>query len=114
MTNALLISCAGAIFVFYFSWVQFRTLLKSLDVDLNIENLTPADYTVALTGAPMEEMSEDEIKNILLSNINSNPTLTENGTKPIQIFKVVLAYDLTKFIKLGTEIAQLRADKHVI
>ena len=41
VSNVLLIAISGIMILFYFSWVQFNTILYSLDVTLNIDNLTP-------------------------------------------------------------------------
>eukprot|EP00826_Nyctotherus_ovalis_P064033 TRINITY_DN9389_c0_g1_i3.p1 TRINITY_DN9389_c0_g1~~TRINITY_DN9389_c0_g1_i3.p1 ORF type:complete len:832 (-),score=219.91 TRINITY_DN9389_c0_g1_i3:124-2619(-) len=114
VSNALLIGGAGMIFIFYFAWVQMNALLNSCDTELNIDNLTPADYTVSLTGVPVDIMNEEEIKRDFLMNLNGNPELLKSTNKRIEVFKITSAYDLVEYDKIRTKLSDLRVKKQVI
>jgi len=114
VSTALLIGGAGTIFIFYFTWVQLNTLLNSYDTRLNVDNLTPADYTVSLTGVPANEMTEQEIKDEFLRNLNGNPELLESTKRRIEVFKIIPAYHSSEYEKLRKRLSELRVKKHVI
>ena len=107
-------SILGAILFFYFAWVQAKTALFGSEVRLRIDNLTPAGYTVALKGVPIKEMSEQEILNQFLYDMNSYPDLTKDGTEPITAEKIISAYDLKEYGELKEKISELRINKRVI
>eukprot|EP00826_Nyctotherus_ovalis_P064034 TRINITY_DN9389_c0_g1_i5.p1 TRINITY_DN9389_c0_g1~~TRINITY_DN9389_c0_g1_i5.p1 ORF type:complete len:836 (-),score=227.73 TRINITY_DN9389_c0_g1_i5:82-2589(-) len=114
VSNGLLIGGAGMIFIFYFVWVQMNVMLNSHDTTLNIDNLTPADYTVSLTGVPVDLISEQEIQNEFIRNLNSNPELVGSGNNRVEAFKITSAYDLTEYGKIRAKLSELRVKKHVI
>ena len=49
------------ILVFFFAWVQLYSRLDALDTQLNVDNLTPTDYTIMVSGLPTHNATEEEL-----------------------------------------------------
>eukprot|EP00826_Nyctotherus_ovalis_P041054 TRINITY_DN4095_c0_g1_i9.p1 TRINITY_DN4095_c0_g1~~TRINITY_DN4095_c0_g1_i9.p1 ORF type:complete len:874 (+),score=261.88 TRINITY_DN4095_c0_g1_i9:376-2997(+) len=109
VTNVVVLGLVLLILFFYFPFIQFKAKLNGMAVKLNNNNLTPADYTVMLSGIPISEMTDEEIKEEFESFMKLNIK-----SIPIKVRKVVPVYDLTYFIKLENEYQITRREKIVI
>jgi hypothetical protein len=96
IARSILVELVILIVIFYFTWVQFFRELSKLDNDLNVEHLTPADYTVRLVGVPANEMTAEEIK----SEIEQRMSIGRANI-PLKVFKVLFTYELTEFNELS-------------
>ena len=109
LADSVVIGLVLLIVLFYFPYVQFKAKLRGLNVKLDINNLTPADYTVMLSGVPVKEMSDEQIKEEFEEFMKNNIT-----TIPIQVIKVVTARDLTYFMKIDKKYQKTRRKKIII
>jgi len=103
IASSILVELVILILVFYFPWVQFYRALSKLGNDLNVEYLTPADYTVRLIDLPVTEMTEKEIKNEIEQGMSINTI-----NIPLKVFKVLFTYELTEFKEVSNEVRILR------
>jgi len=110
--TCLVIATVAFMVVFYLSWVQFNSKLDALDTKLNIDNLTPADYTVMLSNVPVEQMTDEEIIHEFEMSVHTS--LHGETSQPVKIKKIVHAYDLTPYTEKVTELRDLRRQKRSI
>ncbi len=110
--NALAVAISAYIIVFFFAWVHLQNLLDSKDTKLNTDNLTPADYTVMLTGVPTDKLTADEFRNEVEAHVAS--TLRQHTNVPVRIAKVCYTYDLTPFTEKVMDLRKKRQIKAVI
>ncbi len=106
------IAISAFIAVFFFSWIQFRNHLNSMDTRLNTENLTPADYTLMLTGVPTNNLTEAEFRTDFEAQVGA--ALRSRTSVPVRVAKVVFTYDLTPFTEKVEQLRKLRKEKAAI
>ena len=100
------ILCFTYIIVFYIAWLKGIRSIRNLNTQLDSDHLTPSDYTVQLTGLPIESLDEDDFLLFL-----SRETANKTGKVPAQINRNVFVYDLKEFLGLSNNLAELRKSK---
>jgi len=109
VSNVVVIGLVLLVLFFYFPFIQFNAKLNGLAMKLNNNNLTPADYTVMLSGTPIREMDDEEIKtefeNFMKLNIKSIQ---------IKVLKVIPTYDLSYFMQLDKQYKTIHREQIVI
>ena len=95
--------------IFYFAWVQIAGRLTALNRTLDIETLTPADYTVMLVGVSTD-ISEAQFKEVFEHDMQMH---LGPSTK-VQIARITFAYDLSPFTELINELQALKKQKAII
>ena len=111
----ILLGCCFLILAYFFSWVRFQNLIEMLDMKLNIDNLTPADYTVMLTGLPADIIMTDQelaaesetlVTNVLKRHIESDI--------PIKVAKVIPVYSSYRNSEESEKLTTLKKQKAAI
>lgn len=111
----LAMALASALWIigFYFTWVKVACSLSAIEIKLNIENLTPSDYSVMLVGVPpLEKLTEEELKTTFTKDMKEK--LKFDVDIPVEIAKIVFAYDMTPFNKKMARFVELTKIKACI
>ena len=108
----MMIASIFLLIVFSVSWIQFNAILAAYDTRLNIDNLTPADYSVMLKNLPIDKMSEDEISKTFEADMARE--LSCEVTDPIKIYSIVYGYDLSIFKEKSDELSKLRKERAIL
>ncbi len=113
-STVILLSTVLFLLTFFFSWVQFNTSLDALNTKLNIDNLTPADYTVMLSGVPVNDMTEEEIIRTFEVHVDSTLRAVGSSSVPVKIQKIISTYDLTPYAEKIDLLRALKKKKAAI
>lgn len=98
--------------MFYFLYVYLSSLLDKDSTKLNIDNLTPSDYTVMLEGIPTEGATEEQIKNEF--ETRARLTMQEHTSAEITVARFVFAFDIDEFQGKMKKLVNLKKDKYKI
>jgi hypothetical protein len=93
----------GSIIIIFMLYQLFRRHVRRTISNLNATLNTPSDYTVKINYFPKTATLED-IKQFLNEQVDS---LVEEQNKPIEIKRVLMAYDTNQHLKLSRRIAKL-------
>ena len=112
MPLAVALGMSILIVIYFFSWVQFYSSLDATDTKLNVDNLTPSDYTVMVKGGPIGKISDEEFLEEFKTHVRA--TLREVTEVPVDIAKAVFTYDITPFTEKIEWLRQLKRKKAAI
>jgi hypothetical protein len=100
------------ILAFFFSYVQFSTRLEAADTQLNIDNLTPTDYTVMISSTAVSALDEPTFKRSIEEQLRA--TMRSFTDAPIEIQKIAFTYDLTPFAEKVATLLELKRKRAII